>query len=187
MFCRLFRLTISHSCDTGRPLWSLTKKHLNTCNHCREFNNFCLSLADKLPAEVKRLSFESTALLHQRIQHDIAEISPCVNYTNFRVWPVAAAAALIMIISLSGIYVFTNHREKPMPDHQVNPSTASVINNLEGLFASGIEWTKANQSLENPVKTELLSLTTNTMSAASFLFACVDAKIAYTNNIEEQK
>lgn len=187
MFCWFFKLTISHVCDTGRPLWPITQKHLNKCTHCREFYNFCLSIAEELPAEADRLSHDFHTVLHQRIQHYINEISTDVTYTRIKVWSIGIAAVLTVIILLSGISLFTNHQETQVLENQNNPDIVSVTNELEKLFASGIELTKANAAIENPIMTELQNLTASTQSAASFLLACVDVDIAYTNDNEEQK
>ena len=185
MFCWFFRLTISHICDTGRPLWPITQKHVNKCSHCREFYSFCLSLAEELPAEVKNLG--SPVVLHQRIQHYINEISTDATYTRIKVWSIAIAAVLTVIILFSGISLFTNQQEATEPPSRNNPNIVSVTNDLEGLFATGIEWTKADAAIENPIKTELQNIADNTKSAARFLFACVNVEVVYTDNIEERK
>lgn len=187
MFCWLFKLTISHVCDTGRPLWPITQKHLKRCNHCREFYKFCLSIAEELPAEADSLSRDFPTVLHQRIQHYISEINTDVTYTRIKAWSIGIAAVLTVIVLLSGITLFTNNHETQVFDNQNNPNIVSVTNDLEKLFASGIKWTQADSAIENPITTELQNLAASTRSAASFLLACVDVDIAYINENEEQK
>ena len=136
-------------------------------------------------AEVKKMN--QAVVLHQQIQHDINEIGTDSTYTHIKYWSIAIAAVLIIVFVFGGISLFTNRQEPMIPESGNNPNIAGITDGLETLFATGRELTNIDGGIENPIQTELKNLVANTRSAASFLFACVDVDITYTNDNEEQK
>jgi hypothetical protein len=186
MFCWLFKFTISHACDADKPLWSVTQQHLKSCSDCREFYNFCRLLNKELPAEVK---VNIPAAMHKRILHNISGIETKTYTTriNINISPVAVAAVLTIIILLGGIYFFTGRQAKKITLNQNNLNLAGVTNELAGLVASSIEWTKADGVIENPIKAELQNIVNDANSAATFLMQCVDVDFTGADNIEERK
>jgi hypothetical protein len=174
MFCWLFKFTISHACDSGQPLWTLTKQHLKKCGECREFYNFCLFMDKELPAVAEPAR---EAYFVKRISNAASRFPLPAS----RRMPVAIAAVIALIILLSGIYSFLNNQGTKTPVNQKDLNLASVTNELAGLFATGVEWTKAEGVFENPIKAELQSIATDTESAARFLFECVAVDITATS------
>ena len=177
MLCWLFRFAISHTADADNPLGSATTRHLKTCISCREFYDFCRLLNINLHVGAKVLNRDIPAALQEQILHSIDEIGTKNSNTRIKIWPIAFAAVLTVIILLGGIYYFTGHQVPKTPVHQNELNVAGVTEELSGLVATGIEWTKSDGALENTLKVELQNITDDTESAVRFLFACVNVDI----------
>ncbi|MHC4748987.1 MAG: hypothetical protein ACYTFW_03850, partial [Planctomycetota bacterium] len=108
MFCRLFRLMISHVVDGDDQLSGLTKKHIHHCTGCREFYETCLSLAKGLKREAIPCG-EASEGLSTRILTAIPRRQVETYKVKVKLWPIMAAACVGLIV-LTGVLFLAGRR-----------------------------------------------------------------------------
>lgn len=73
MFCRFFRMMISHAADADGALGHMTQRHIRRCHNCRRFCESCQTLGDALRAEATDLS-RGCELLTERITGSLTDV-----------------------------------------------------------------------------------------------------------------
>jgi len=95
MFCRFFRLVISHALDGDKQLSGLTKRHVRTCAGCDQFYKTCQWLADDLRREAAIVSHEGGCeVLSGRILAAVTCRRRETYKVGIKLWPIITAACV---------------------------------------------------------------------------------------------
>ena len=164
MFCRFFKIMISHAADVDRPPGGITKKHIERCESCRRFYESCRFLSDDLRAEAVDLSSSCEQRI-ERIKKGLAGPSRRPRHIPIRLRYFAAAACMVLAATAAVMYM-SRPPEHPPPE---DPPVASISD----LVGTDLQSTWPGL-LEEPLAGEMKSLARDTESAIRFLVACVD-------------
>jgi len=164
MFCRSFKVMISHAADIDRPVGGITQRHIEGCENCRRFYENCRSLGEVLRAEAIDLN-GAYPLSAEQITQNIALSSKRPHHKSVKLGYFAAAACIVLAVTAAVVFM-----SRP-PEHQTAEEQAISINDLLG---SDLQTTWSGL-LEEPLTGEMKNLASDTESAVRFLVACVDA------------
>ena len=175
MKCSLHRWNISRALDSGEPLDSLTKLHLVHCEACREFLRVGEEMGRRLADDADSLLRDERPTLNDRVQRALDEpgraaTPPRSRPKLLRLRPVLAAAALLVVVGLSIIWVA---RSRPAGMPQLDP--------LLRLEAGRANLVSALQRAESPYQKEISELRKTLKSTADYLAARFDTSLGENN------
>jgi hypothetical protein len=163
MFCRLFKMMISHAADMDKPLGGIAQTHTERCESCRRFYESCRLLEDGLRAEAMDLS-SNCELPTERIIDGLSGSSKRSRHVPIRLKRFAAAAC-IALAATAGI-MFISKPPEPRPPAEPPLSISDLLpTDLEATWA---------EFVEEPLAGEMVSLADDTESVIRFLVACID-------------
>jgi len=163
MFCRFFRIVISHAADVDRPLGRMTQTHMQLCESCRRFCESCQLLGDRLKAEAMDLS-SACEPRTDRIIDGLSGPSKRRRYVRVRLKRLAAAACIALAAAVGIMFI----SELPEPRPPAGPAMS-----ISDLLGTDLEATWAGL-VEEPLAGEMKSLANDTESVIRFLVARVD-------------
>ena len=175
MKCSIHRWNISRALDSGEPLDSLTKHHLVHCEACREFLRVGEEMGRRLADDADSLLRDERPTLNDRVQRALDEpgraaTPPRSRPKLLRLRPVLAAAALLVVVGLSIIWVA---RSRPAGMPQLHP--------LLHLEAGRANLVSALQRAESPYQKEISELRKTLKSTADYLAARFDTSLGENN------
>ena len=177
MFCWLYKLKISGAMDGNGKLPRAAERHIRHCAPCREFHNDCLSLAYGLRTETMvskdHVSERLTRRILTAIQHQRTGIQP----TRIRLWPIAAAASVILFVLVGALFLAKHYRGQNGGENEPTFVISGITDLAEGNFAR--PW---SQLVEKPLASELQNLQNDTQSAVRFLVTCVAVNVTTPEN-----
>lgn len=163
--------------DGNGKLPRAAERHIRHCAPCREFHNDCLSLAYGLRTEAMvskdQVSKRLTRHILTAIQHQRTGIQP----TRFKLWPLAAAACVALIVLVGALFWAKHHKGQNVGAAEYSPIIAGIADLAEGNFAR--PW---SQLIEKPLASELQNLQNDTQSAVRFLVTCVAVNVTTPEN-----
>jgi hypothetical protein len=159
MFCSFFRFTMSSAADSGQPLGPMTRRHVLTCDECRQFHRTCRVLGEALQSEAAALAGASGGLTGQIL----AGLPRAQQHRPARpLWTAVAAAACVAVAAW--IAYVGPRAEAPAPP--APPTYAFAIPPLELTTT----WSRV---FEAPLLTEAQNLSSSAQSGIRFLVACL--------------
>jgi len=177
MFCRFFRLVISHALDGDKQLSGLTKRHVRTCAGCDQFYKTCQWLADDLRREAAIVSHEGGCeVLSGRILAAVTCRRRETYKVGIKLWPIITAACVGLIVLTSVLFLVGHHDDRAVPTS--SPPTPPV-RRLPSFASRNLpkSWPRL---IETPLASEFKNIMYDTESAVRFLIACVAVDIANT-------
>ena len=163
MFCRFFKIMISHAADVDKPLDGMTRRHIQRCRSCKRFYEICHWLGDGLRAEAADLNC-TYELLTEQITDSLANPSKRSRHVPFRLKYFAVAACIALAATASIIFML-----KPPRPRILKELTMPISDLLETDLSA--TWAVI---VEEPLAGEMKNLADNTESVIHFLVACVD-------------
>jgi hypothetical protein len=177
MWCFIHKWNISRAIDSGRTPAGLTRRHLEKCASCREFDRLSQGLEKRLAADASALLGSADPSLAGSMKSKITagahveSRSPAPpNPKANRLRPAWAAASLAVLIGISLIWTVTSHPTKMPP---LDP-----LLRLEG--PRGYLET-ALQKAESPYQEEILELKQAIESTADYLLSRLDVNLGPEN------
>ena len=176
MKCSLHRWNISRALDSGEPLDSLTKLHLVHCEACREFLRVGEELGRRLADDADSLLRDERPALNDRVQRALdepgrlASTPPLSRPKLWQLGPVLAAAALLVVVGLSIIWVARSR-----------PAGMPLLHPLLQLEAGRANLVSALQRAESPYQKEISELRKTLKSTADYLAARFDTSLGENN------
>ncbi len=178
MWCFIHKRNISRAIETSRPPEGSTRRHLESCASCHEFDRLSRSLEKRLAADAAALLDSADASLAGRViskvaaAHPAGSISPVPSRPSvFRSRPVwAAAASLAVIVGIGFIWMVSTPPAK-MP--RLDP-----LLKLDGPRAF-LETTL--QKAESPYEDEIRGLKQAVTSTADYLLSRLDVGLGPEN------
>ncbi|MCP4218345.1 MAG: hypothetical protein GY765_27155 [bacterium] len=186
MFCFMFKWFVSSAMDTGKPLSTFVRRHINSCSGCKRFADAAGILDKQLAAEAEKFILPADGQLEERI---IAALnSPVSNQsgevlhagdskvTRFfnpsrRLLGPALAAALVVLLVTAGIWLmvspmdsgsqFEENSTMQLPVFQVPNNTLQKI----------------TDTVESPLQQEVQSLENAAKSAKNFFAVQLNVKL----------
>jgi len=163
MFCLLFKLMISHSADTGRPLGRVVQRHTNRCRSCKRFCDSCQLLERDLRAEAVGPTSQYE-LRTERIMDGLSGRSKRSRYRPVRLRNLAAAACIALATAAVIMFTSKSPVQTPPPEPPIS---------ISDLLPTDLEATWAG-IVEEPLAVEMKSLADDAESVISFLVGCID-------------
>ena len=176
MFCRFFKIMISHAAVVGRPPGHITQRHMERCESCRRFYESCRFLGDGLRAEAMDLSSACKQRI-ERIKKGLAGPSRRTRYIPIRLRYFAAAACMALAATAAVMFMSRPPEPRPPVEEPGIPFSDLFVTDLQTTW-SGL--------LEEPLAGEMNSLARDTESAIRFLVACVDVDPLQNNAAHER-
>lgn len=163
MFCSLFRFMISSAADSGKPIGSMTRRHVLRCAGCRRFHRNCRTLDEDLRSEAATLSPASRHLTDQIL----AGLPRAERRRPPRLaWTALAAAACVAVAAWIG----SAQWQAELPATSAPTQYAISAPRIELVTT----WTRV---FEAPLLTEAQNLSNNAQSGIRFLVACLDISL----------
>lgn len=178
MYCRVFRLMISHAMDGDKQLSKRTAKHLRHCASCRQFYKTCLSLGEHMKREAPISNREVTVHLSEQTLAAIQGHKPKTQQTAMNLGP-AVAAACAGLIAVTAVLMLFQEPKNRRPDNwdaavKAARNVAVSVGDLAGDKLAGTKFPQGWPGLvEEPLAGEIKNLTDDTHSAVRFLVDCV--------------
>lgn len=174
MWCLIQRWNISRAMDSGRPPAGLTKRHVERCASCREFNRVGRELEKRLAAEAAALIGSTDPSLAGRVTPAAMEAQsfrpgpPSQGRPRFLglrpAW--AAAASLAIVVGISLIWTVTSPPAKMPP---LDPLLK--LDGPRAFLESALE------RAESPYEEEVLELRQAIESTADYLLSRLDINL----------
>ena len=175
MFCRFFKIMISHAADSDRPPGRIIQRHMERCESCRRFYESCRTLGDGLRAEAMDLSSSCEQRI-ERIKKVLAGPSRRTRYIPIRLRYFAAAACMALAATAAVMFMSRPPKQRP-------PEEPEIL--ISDLLQTDLQATWSGL-LEEPLTGEMKSLARDTESAIRFLVACVDVDPLQNNAARER-
>ena len=178
MYCRVFRLMISHAMDVDKQLSRRTAKHLRHCTRCRQFYKTCLSLGEHMKREAPISNRDVTVHLSEQTLAAIRGHKPKAQQTAMNLGP-AVAAACAGLIAVTAVLVLFKEPRNRQPEKwneavKVARNVAISVGDLAGDKLAGAKFPQGLPGLvEEPLASEIKNLTDDTHSAVRFLVDCI--------------
>jgi len=175
MFCTFYKWLISNTLDTTKPLSPLLRRHIQRCADCHNFYQASCILARRLTSEARQLYRTSPEDLVQHLLESLPAERPSPTSKTARLWPMAAAAALILGLALmTWLFYWRSSAVR----HSQYQTAAAMVQSLlspsslssDSASTSSLRWTDI---LEVPLRQEIQTLTSETHSALDFLVRCL--------------
>jgi len=173
MFCWFFRFKISDAMDGDGVLSRAVEKHIRRCADCREFYNGCVLLADGLRGKAAVSNDGTSRRLSKRVLRVVPYRQTAVRKVSIRLWPVAAAACIALVV-LAGVLFLAKYQREQIGREGVPGTEIQVVRSLVGGDFAGA-WSGV---VERPLAEEMEKLEGNTESAVRFLVTCVAVNVA---------
>jgi hypothetical protein len=177
MFCSIYKWKISQAMDSGKPISSLLQRHLQKCDSCREYAEFCTSLKPKLTQDKQVILQDFDKSLNKKIMTAIqkqngpgsgaAEKSPAHKFSLRRpaLIPSLAAAFTVLVISI-GILFFA------LPRSKQRPALDQISILLSAAFPEDVL-----SKVESPLETEYSELKRAFESTSKYLISSFDFRL----------
>jgi len=165
MFCRLFKMMISHAADVDKSLSGIVRSHTERCENCQRFYESCQLLEAGLKAEAKDLS-SSLELPTERIIDGLSGPSKLSYHAPVGLKRLAAAACIALVAAAGIMFI-----SKPLEPHP----PAEPAMSISDLLPTDLEATWAG-FVEEPLAGEMKSLADDTESAIRFIVACINVE-----------
>lgn len=172
MFCPIYKWKISQAMDSGKSISGLLQRHLQSCDSCRAYAEFCTSLQPHLTEDKHALFGHFDESMNEKIMAAIPE-SPRqeskLGYKASSLWPfrrpalipsLAAAASVLVIVT--GIFLIVRPvPEKTPPIGQISTlisaaSPEDVLSRMESPLEK--EYTELKRAFESTSKYLISSL-----------------------------
>ncbi len=177
MFCSIYKWKISQAMDSGKSISSLMQRHLQKCNSCREYAEFCTSLKPKFTQDKQVILQDIDKSLNKKIMMAIREQngpgtgalekSPAHKFSLRQpaLIPSLAAVLTVLIISISIIF-FVLPRSKQRP----------AIDQISTLLSAASPKDVLSR-VESPLETEYAELKRAFESTSKYLISSFDLRI----------
>lgn len=175
MFCTVYKWLISQAADSEKPIPGLVKNHTHKCDSCREFARLCESLKPKFAQDKHTILEKAHREFDKRIISALSKENASlsgrqgkprkfsVRKPAFVAW--AAAASLVLAISLSIVFLVIPHSKKELSF--VRPSELVSATSPELMLVKA----------ESPLAKEYLGLKKTFNSTKEYLRAALDFRI----------
>lgn len=178
MFCWFYKFMISHTLDNGNRPSGITEKHICHCADCRQFYKTSQSLGESLILDAAISNTRTSKRLSERILRAIPDQRTETHKVGTKLWASAAAACLALIVLIGALLLVAqrNGRDDVLPSQT---QMALAIRELRAVYKQvGQDLPTWPDVIEEPLTSELESLSDDTESAVRFLVACVVVDIA---------
>jgi hypothetical protein len=167
MFCSIHKWFISRALDSGKQIPGPVDRHLRRCTSCQEFVQFCESLKHRCVQDKPDFLKIQNESLKEKILSSLDEApTRSVSARKPLLVPILAAASLLLVISISIIWLTAPDSSQLLPVNQ--------------LFESNLAQTSIEDTLikiESPLEEEIVELRETMKSTTEFLLACLDPNI----------
>ncbi len=178
MFCRIHKFIISSVLDSDKPLWSVTKRHLDRCAECSRFHTLCRTMGWRLKVDSRLLDGLVSENLPERILEDVTVAKASRVPVSISLRPLLAVAACMLFIAVPSAVLLLRRPSVVTPNRTQYNAAADAVRDIYAsgtLLAGGLTLDRTRSSLlaENPLQNEIRNLTADTESAVRFVIANV--------------